>query len=240
MEARVSKGALGNPLQAGGGRVVAGNDQVRAGRNDGCFQRVPPNSAIRIMLIDCIGFEQRMNMWRPDADSKPTRATPIPNAHLLARVEWQAAEHVAVLRIRKRHTYEVRAGRGLRNDSKGDYWDIGRTIVINSAPADSIIQGFYLPFLPAVIRDLHPRLLIFDFFTGRTGRLSQRQRRPHPFQQHALHPLRQRKHPSHPGNMAGTWKTKKRPTAKPKKRTKRIESEKRGVEKKWTSHSESV
>jgi hypothetical protein len=60
-------------LQTGCGRVVAGNDQVRVGCNDGRFKRVLAYGAVWVVLVKCIGLKQRMTTRGPDADSKTDR-----------------------------------------------------------------------------------------------------------------------------------------------------------------------
>jgi hypothetical protein len=92
---------------------------------------------------------------------------PFPNAHLLARAEWQAARRVAVLWIQGSRTYEVRAGSEYATIAKGDCGDIRETIVIHSAPAEGTIQGFYVPFLPLVIRQSHA--LVTDVWASLPG-----------------------------------------------------------------------
>jgi hypothetical protein len=67
---------------------------------------------------------------------------PIPSGHLSAKAEWQAAEREAVLWIQWSRTYEVRAGSEYATMAKGDYRDIGATIVTIVRPQRTSSKDF--------------------------------------------------------------------------------------------------
>ncbi len=71
IEVRRCGGALGKLLQVDSSGLVAGNDEIRAGGEDGVFQRTNRvQKPIGIVPVNDAGQQQDIGMRAPDADAK--------------------------------------------------------------------------------------------------------------------------------------------------------------------------